>query len=290
MSRVDIAIGGVTFAAESADLELAPRADYAGFGGDGSATGETVHVHVQRGPGAEAGVAPLLFRSDQAWSLTRCVGAYRMWSGGGGPLGPHWDARWAPGMHEVVLYAGVAGAGPVPNPIAYPLDQLLLMYYLATRRGLILHGAGAVLGGRSFVFAGRSGAGKTTLARQFQSEARLQLLSDDRIVVRGRPGRYEAFGTPWPGEARVARSARAPLGGIFFITHGLENRVRPLPASFIADRLLPVCSILWFDRWVLPEMLDFCDELIRSVPFYEFECRPMQDAAAFFLDFAGARL
>ena len=56
--------------------------------------------------------------------------------------------------------------------------------------------------------------------------------------------------------------------------HGGENRVRDINSREAIERLLPVTSIPWYDKEVIPEMLDLCEELISSVPVYELYFKP----------------
>ena len=66
--------------------------------------------------------------------------------------------------------------------------ELLLLSYLAKGRGIIIHGCGIARKGKGVLFVGESGAGKSTLARMWDEEDGVEILSDDRTVVR-RKGR-----------------------------------------------------------------------------------------------------
>ena len=45
-------------------------------------------------------------------------------------------------------------------------------------------------------------------------------------------------------------------------------------AQVALEKLLPVTSLPWFDRKVVPQILSFCDDLITSVPIYELHFKP----------------
>jgi len=162
----------------------------------------------------------------------------------------------------------------LPNPVTYPLDQMLLMHYLASRQGILLHAAGLVTRHRGVVFAGRSGAGKTSLARQLQADHRIRFLSDDRILVRQTGDRLMAFGTPWPGEGGMAENAGAPLAAMVFIIHGATTRLTSISPQTALKRLLPLASIPWYDRNALPRSLEFCEHLTIHVPAYDLHITP----------------
>jgi len=223
--------------------------------------------------------ATKIFDSGQSWSMF-FDGVYYFLS-----LHPPafdslvWMARFDQGLERITVYCSEAlkegEKGPtVSNPVCYPLDQLLLMYVLARNGGAILHAAGVEILGKGYIFPGRSGAGKSTLARQLNDAARGEVLSDDRVAVRKIGNDFSMFGTPWPGEAGAALNKAAPLSGIFFISQGTENRIRDLNRQEALERLLPVTSIPWYDREVMIEILDLCDDLSSYVPAYELCFRP----------------
>jgi hypothetical protein len=188
-------------------------------------------------------------------------------------------ACWQTDVRHAVIYcapdSSAAAAGTkMCNPLSYPVDQLLLIYYLACREGLLVHAAGLVVDGQALIFPGVSGAGKSTLARQFLARGRSNLLSDDRVVVRGAADRNVAFGTPWPGDARVATNASASLAAILFPSRGAETHIRKLSAQSALDRLLPATSILWYEPELLSCQLATCEHLLRHIPAFELSWSP----------------
>ena len=223
--------------------------------------------------------ATKIFDSGQSWSMF-FDGVYYFLSLNPPAFdSPVWMARFDQGLEGITVYCSEAlkegeKGSTVSNPVCYPLDQLLLMYVLARNGGAILHAAGINHNNRGYVFPGRSGAGKSTLLRQFAQRTGVELLSDDRIVVRRTDHSFKGFGTPWPGEAGIARNESVPLSGIFFISHGSDNRIREIGRKEALERLLPVTSIPWYDRAVMTDILAFCDDLSFHVPSYELCFRP----------------
>jgi len=225
--------------------------------------------------------AAVFLDNPDAWSMAREGAGFRFWlpPAPGGPP-PLWDTWLDRSLVSATVRCGPGlrtqrdGRPALVNPLRYPLDQLLLMYALARREGCIVHAAGAALDGRAYIFPGRSGAGKTTLARQLAAHGGFELLSDDRMVVRRVDGRLWAFGTPWAGEADIARNAGAPLGGLLFLRHARENRLTPLAPRETMERLLPVTSVPWYHAEVLPEVLDFVGAVARETPARELAFRP----------------
>src|SRR5205823_2032291 len=96
---------------------------------------------------------------------------------------------------------------------------------------------------KAFVFAGASGAGKTTLARLAPSD--VDVLTDEISYVRRDVNGYLAYGTPFAGElARVGANLKAPLAAIYLLAQGSENRVDAMAPADAARELLH--DILFF--------------------------------------------
>jgi len=213
----------------------------------------------------------------------------------------HLDER----VFRVNANTATGDESPVPadavflDPVRYPLDQLLLMNHLASRGGVIVHAAGAVIDGRGLVFPGVSGAGKSSLCRVLlEAGWGDSLLSDDRIILRSAangdsgdgsrtggaravaaataPGsveRFDAWGTPWPGDAGIARNACAPLAALLFLVQADADEVVPLAPGAAMRRLMPVASCPWYDGERAGLVLDTCARIIEATPCYDLRFR-----------------
>jgi len=157
----------------------------------------------------------------------------------------------------------------IPSPVAYPLDQIILLHHLIQKDGLIVHSTGLAYADRGILMAGRSGAGKSSVARLLAPAKTFSVISDDRMVVRKVNGKYHAFGTPWPGEAKIAVNRNFPLGPVVFLTQAATNQARRLSSTEALRRLLPVASIPWYDDLVLPGVLDFCGDIVKHTTNFD---------------------
>lgn len=206
-----------------------------------------------------------------------------------GGLPPAWIARMSPDFTKGTVYCdeilvrdndGVSG---IVNPILHRLDQLLVMYLLASREGLIVHSAGAVLNAKGLVFAGRSGAGKSTISRLLRDHAnpaRTKLLSDDRTVIRRIGHDYLVYGTPWAGDAQIGLNDCAPLKELYFLQHALEDRLEPLSPREAAQALFPVASIPWYDRHLVEQATEFCEQIVTHIPVFNLHFKPDADVVS----------
>jgi hypothetical protein len=144
------------------------------------------------------------------------------------------------------------------NP--YSVDTVLRIVHtlvLARQGGFLVHASSAIRNGRAFLFAGVSGAGKTTISRLAPAHA--TLLTDEISYVRREADDYYAYGTPFAGElAQPGENVRAPLGRVFLLAQGPENRIEEVPAAQAAAALL--ACVLFF-----AEDPDLVSAVFRSV-------------------------
>ena len=161
-----------------------------------------------------------------------------------------------------------------------PTDQIILSRALAKRHAFYFHAAGVVLNGKGFLFAGRSGAGKSTAVGLLGDEA--TILCDDRIIVRQKTQSFQIHGTWSHGDIPAVSSTSAPLNAFFFIRKAKKNRLFPVSTRKEAMHLLldclvrPVEDAEWWNM-----TLDFVEELAAQSPCYVLEFVPQPGLDAF---------
>lgn len=141
-----------------------------------------------------------------------------------------------------------------PSIALLPTDQIWLCQLMADRQGVLLHASAVILDGVAFVFAGKSGAGKSTtveLLRRSSNFRQAQILCDDRIIVRRDADHWQVYGTWSHGSVSDVSAASAPLGGILLLEKAAENRLISLQdQSGILHALLSVLiRPLATDEW-----------------------------------------
>ena len=152
------------------------------------------------------------------------------------------------------------------NP--YAIDSVLRIVHtllLARQGGFLVHAASAIRDGRAYLFAGVSGAGKTTISRLAPPSA--TLLSDEISYVRREGDHYRACGTPFAGElAKAGENQSAPLSTLFLLQKGPENRIEEVSMPE-AIRLL-LRNILFFagDRELVDLVFRSACQFVEQVP------------------------
>jgi hypothetical protein len=160
------------------------------------------------------------------------------------------------------------------NP--YSIDAVLRIVHtlvLARQGGFLLHSASALRNGKAFLFAGVSGAGKTTISRL--APADVTLLTDEisyvrksaRKNARNSSAAYTAYGTPFAGElAKLGENVSAPVAALYLLAQGPENRIAPVAAGEAARSLL--ANVLFFaeDEELVQSTFHSAFEFVSRVP------------------------
>ncbi len=231
-----------------------------------------------------------IYDTEHSWSMYRHEGYFWLRLAAQPQADPFLVARFDPRLDDATVYSGMPRLEDKNNvalahPVCLPLDQVLLMHFLAWRRGFLLHAAGLVVQQKAFLFTGSSGAGKSTISRLLAESKKGKPLSDERVIVREIENVFHAFGTPWAGTEEISGNCQAPLAGIFFLKHGKGNHIERLDACTAGDRMLSLASIPWYDPDAAAAIIAFSKQVVAAVPCYEFSFTPDPSAVDFFCKF-----
>jgi len=197
------------------------------------------------------------------------------------------DDRWGIGMYspasEPSLYKAAifehdfySGGIFLPNskintnsfPYTYPLPEVHMINLLSQGNGVLVHACAVKDGDRGLLFAGTSGAGKSTTAELWKSQKNTAILSDDRVIIRKHEGQFWIYGTPWHGTARCGSPEAVPLTRIYFLKQAPENQLLALkPVDAITKMLVRSFPTYWNSAG-MDFTLRFLDELVQEVPCF----------------------
>jgi hypothetical protein len=263
-------VAGVTLAVPTGEIPGTPPAVFRRFAAAGG--GDLVLRVAREAPPAPRG--PELFDSGGPWRVHRHGrGLLYLVAGPDERDRPYRGVAVSPSLRRGVLYEPPGALRRGGFALAFPLGQLLLQHRLARAGAAEVHACGVVADGRALVFAGASGAGKTTLARVWRRR-RVEVLSDDRVVLRRRRRRVLAFGTPWHGTAALASPRHAPLGAVFFLKQAAASHARPLGRAEAAARLFSLSFPPPWDAAGVAGVLDLAGSVARGTPCFELAFTP----------------
>jgi len=226
-----------------------------------------------------------LFESNAVWNLFQRNGNYlfSFTSRALGPV-PYKVAQIQKDLTrgEVFLHRPYFNQDKSIYPLAFPLDELLCIHYLALGRGAEIHACGVIDSlGKGHMFVGQSGEGKTTMARLWQNEPACTVLSDDRIILRRIGKELWMYGTPWHGEAGLASSARAPLTQIYFLQPSRVNELVQMDTTEAMARLISCSFLPFYNPEALEFTLGFFEEVTGVVPCYGLKFFPDKKVVEF---------
>lgn len=149
-----------------------------------------------------------------------------------------------------------------------PTDQILFSQILPARKGCYLHSAGAIIDGKGYIFAGHSGAGKSTITQMLHHNA--EILCDDRTIIRKWNDDYFVHGTWSHGDVPDVSSASARLEGILFLHQADENRIVPVPnraealKRVLSCLIKPFVTASWWD-----DVLNLVEDMVKQVACFD---------------------
>jgi hypothetical protein len=211
------------------------------------------------------------------------------------------DARFSRATLEINEEC-LADHAALTSPLEYPLDELLIMHRLTQEKAIELHGCGIVRAdGTGNLFVGHSGAGKSTTTRLWTAGEDVEVLSDDRIIVRRDRGKQvphrrcapvrndrgnfsrddrtiRMYGTPWHGEAMYASPNSAPLARIFVLEHGHGNVITRLSPSQAVAELFARAFVPFHRHEYVESALSFLEEVVEEIPVYRYAFQPNEAA------------
>jgi hypothetical protein len=164
--------------------------------------------------------------------------------------------------------------GSFNDPFFGPTIELLMVNYLSLSSSMIVHSCGIDYEGKGILFVGESGAGKSTLTKIWNQEPGVEILSDDRIILRKMNDEYWMYGTPWHGDAEFASPAKVKLEKVFFIRHGRANSVKSVSGTFPVLQFLKASFPPYWDKNCMEFAMEFFNDLVTALPCRELSFVP----------------
>lgn len=169
-----------------------------------------------------------------------------------------------------------------PNVGTALLSMLRVLYAQAVlgQDGVSIHASCVSLRGKSYLFLGKSGMGKSTHARQWMKAfSDCCLLNDDNPVLRMDGDTLVAYGTPWSGKTPCYKDEHYPVEGIARLRQAGTNRFIPLAETEAFAALLPSCSAIRQDVHLQDALYHTLIRISEQIPIGLLECRPEVEAA-----------
>ena len=169
-------------------------------------------------------------------------------------------------------------------------DDFLLSYILwllfgvaaLSRQTVSIHAATVMHGGKSVLFLGESGTGKSTHARLWLNHIPdTELLNDDSPFLRVESdGGIRVYGSPWSGKTPCYKNLHTPVAAFVRLSQAPCNSIRRLTGIEALAALLPSCPLAFaYDKQLSESIYSILSRVLQQTPVYHLECLP-DDAAA----------
>ncbi len=164
------------------------------------------------------------------------------------------------------------------------LEELAVYRQIAERMPaydtFLFHGSAVAVDGRGYLFAAKSGTGKSTHAQLWQQLLgdKLTYVNDDKPLVRITPQGAMVYGTPYDGKHRRSTNTAVPLEAVCLLRRGEQNAIRPIGAGEAFPRLLQQAYSPQ-DRAALQRTIVLLQALTERVRLYELSCNMDIEAA-----------
>lgn len=145
--------------------------------------------------------------------------------------------------------------------------------FLFDREILMVHGSLVAVDGKGYLFAAKSGTGKSTHTRLWCQlfGDRAVMVNDDKPFLTIREDGILASGSPWSGKHGLDTNITVPLQGICILERGEKDCIRPLNPEDAMDFLLwqSYCPL---DPQKESRRLALVQSLAQSVPLWQMQC------------------
>ncbi|MEA1887927.1 MAG: hypothetical protein U9N72_12025 [Bacteroidota bacterium] len=163
------------------------------------------------------------------------------------------------------------------DPMCYPIDGLLLYYLTALNDDIFIHGSGVSHNGKGYLFTGKSGKGKSTIAQIFRSNGS-EVVHDDRLILRLKDDRVFMYNTPvYEGDIYK----KSLLSTIYIIDHGDRNITARTGHSDALTAVMANCIQHHWDTGIIGRLTGAILKMIKLINVKKLQFVPDSTIVSF---------
>lgn len=150
------------------------------------------------------------------------------------------------------------------------------------RKTVSIHASTVMYRGKSVLFLGESGTGKSTQTHLWLKHIPdTELLNDDSPFVRiEEEGDIRVYGSPWSGKKPCYKALHTPIAAFVRLSQAPYNRIQRLKGIEALGALLPSCPLVFASDKSLSELIyKILSTVLQQTPVYHMECLPDAGAA-----------
>ncbi len=153
-----------------------------------------------------------------------------------------------------------------------------ICFSLADKNCFMMHSSAVFKDGFAFIFAAKSGTGKTTHSRLWLEEFPGSfIINGDKPLFSLEGGIFYVHGTPWSGKERYNQNIKAPVKALCFLEQAKENSIRQLSKKEIVKKIF---NQVYFpeDKNTTEKILSLLDLFLEKIPCYLLGCTISSEA------------
>ncbi len=145
---------------------------------------------------------------------------------------------------------------------------------------MLVHSSAICYEGGAYLFSARSGVGKSTHTKLWLEAFpdKVEIINDDKPVVRLIDGNAIVFGTPFDGGSGIAKNMSAPLKAVVFLERAAENSIRIATTQEVLNNLY-FSTARYINKEDADTLLKNFDLLFNKTKFYILSCNTDISAA-----------
>lgn len=141
-----------------------------------------------------------------------------------------------------------------------------------------MHAASVKIHDQVILFTGPSGMGKSTQSNLWIRHLNAQPVNGDKTVLYPQKQQVSAYGSFYAGSSEIIHNISGTVGAIISLKQGPENIIRRLGVSEAFRKIYPRFLVPQWDSVVTAQAMAMIQQVVTSVPVYELECRPDEEA------------
>lgn len=159
------------------------------------------------------------------------------------------------------------------------INTLVCREILDNYDGLFFHSSALMFDGKAYIFSAPSGTGKSTHTALWRKHfgGRVQMINDDKPIIRKKDGVFYVYGTPWMGKSNIGANISAPLKAVFLLERDSKNYAEKVSAGRVFAKLLEA-TLISKKQDRMSKILELYDEIFSAVDLYLLHCTISDDA------------
>ena len=175
------------------------------------------------------------------------------------------------------FHAAVSRTGIFSNYSLHYLCWLLFGIAALSRQTVSIHSSAATVHGKTVLFLGESGTGKSTHTGLWLKHIPdTELLNDDSPFIRVEAGGdIQVYGSPWSGKTACYKNKHTPVAAFVRLSQAPHNRIRRLKGIEAIGEVLPSCPFTFaYENRLSESIYSILSQTLQQTPVYHLECLP----------------